>query len=172
MIEAMYGVRLSMEFCASLVNDPMTVRTVRQFAVETMRKLGLVAADKQSDRDGAEVAVLVTSELVTNACRHTLGVVSLRQIWDDNVLTIEVDDKDSNTCLPAIVPTPERGGHGGFGLGLVDQLSDTWGTFCHRSGKTVFARVHLTPGDAPLARLGDLWRAMAPTLFLPRKGKA
>ncbi|MET9669352.1 ATP-binding protein [Streptomyces sp. NPDC006475] len=138
-----------MEFCASLVNDPTAVRTARQFAVETMRKLGLAAAGKQSGRDGVEAALLVTSELVTNACRHTPGVVSLRLIWDGSALTIKVDDKDSNACLPAIVPTPDRGGHGGFGLGIVDQLSEMWGTLCHRSGKTVFARVHLTTGDAP-----------------------
>jgi anti-sigma regulatory factor (Ser/Thr protein kinase) len=138
-----------MKFCASLVNDPMAVRTARRFAVETMRKLGLAAADNQADREGVEAAVLVTSELVTNACRHTPGAVSLRLIWDGSALTIEVDDNGGNACIPAIVPMTERGGHGGFGLCLVDQLADMWGTFSHRSGRTVFARVQLATGAAP-----------------------
>lgn len=145
----MYGVGPSIEFCASLVNDPMAVRTARQFAVETMRKLGLAPADNRSDRGGVEAAVLVTSELVTNACRHTSGVVSLRLIWNGRALTIAVDDKGGDAGLPAIVPISERGGHGGFGLGVVDQLSDMWGTSCHRYGKTVFARVYLSTSTAP-----------------------
>ncbi|MFG2776146.1 ATP-binding protein [Streptomyces sp. NPDC048350] len=144
----MYGAR-HMEFCASLVDDPVAVRTARQFTVETMRRIGLIAANSPADRDGGEAAVLVTSELVTNACRHTPGVVSLRLIWDGSALTIEVDDKDDMACSPAIVPTLERGDHGGFGLDLVDQLSDTWGTSCYRSGKTVFARLHVTTGAGP-----------------------
>jgi anti-sigma regulatory factor (Ser/Thr protein kinase) len=135
-----------MEFCACLVNDPMAVRTARHFIVETLRKLGVAAAENQP---GREAAVLVTSELVTNACRHTPGVVSLRLIWDGRALTIEVDDKGGNACLPEIVPMTERGGHGGFGLGLVDQMSEVWGTSFHRSGKTVFARVHLATGAEP-----------------------
>ncbi|MFJ6650987.1 ATP-binding protein [Streptomyces sp. NPDC091290] len=138
----MHEVHRNKEFCASLVNDPTAVRTARRFTIETMRKLGLAAAGSQDDGDGIEAAVLVTSELVTNACRHTSGAMRLRLIWDGSALTIEVDDKDGNSSLPAIVPRSERGCHGGFGLDLVDQLSEMWGTFCHRSGKTVFARVH------------------------------
>ncbi|MGW7276146.1 ATP-binding protein [Streptomyces sp. NPDC054864] len=145
----MNGVQPSTEFCASLLDDPMAVRTAREFAVKTMRQLGLGAAGSQSDPDGVEAAVLVTSELVTNACRHTAGVVGLRLTWDGSALTVEVDDKDGDAGPLAIVPTTERGGHGGFGLGLVDQLSDMWGTTCHRWGKTVFARVRLTAGEAP-----------------------
>ncbi|MGW7433181.1 ATP-binding protein [Streptomyces sp. NPDC054861] len=145
----MYGAR-HMEFCASLVDDPVAVRTARQFTVETMRMIGLIAANNPADRAGGEAAVLVASELVTNACRHTSGAVSLRLIWDGSALTIEVDDEDDNARSPAIVPMPERGDHGGFGLDLVDQLSDTWGTSCYHSGKTVFARVHLTPRCAAL----------------------
>jgi anti-sigma regulatory factor (Ser/Thr protein kinase) len=126
----------------------MAVRTARQFVVETMRKLGLAAADDQADREGVEAAVLVTSELVTNACRHTSGAVSLRLIWDGSALTIEVDDAGDHGCLPAIVPPTERGGHGGFGLCLVDQLSEVWGASYDRSVQTVFARVHFTTGAA------------------------
>ncbi|WP_406229245.1 hypothetical protein [Streptomyces anthocyanicus] len=45
----------------------------------------------------------------------------------------------------------ERGGQGGFGLSLVDRLSELWGTLSRHSGRTVFARVQLATGMAPAA---------------------
>ncbi|MEW1685763.1 ATP-binding protein [Streptomyces sp. NPDC093594] len=134
-----------MEFCASLVDDPMAVRTARRFTINAMRKIGAAAADDQA---GHEAAVLVASELVTNACAHTAGVVNLRLSWDGSALTIEVDDKDGSACPPAIVLLAESGERGATGLCLVDRLSELWGTSSHHSGKTVFARVRLATDAA------------------------
>lgn len=140
----MCGAPISAAFCYSLVNDPTAVRTARRFTVEAMRTLGLADEDDPVSRDEAEAAVLVASELVTNACRHTQGAVGIRIVWDGTALTIEVDDQDDSTGLPEIVPTTKRGGHGGFGLGLVDQLAEAWGASHKPFGKTVFARMHHT----------------------------
>ncbi|WP_406229246.1 ATP-binding protein [Streptomyces anthocyanicus] len=90
-----------MEFCASLVDDPVAVRTARRFTVNAMRRIGPAAAD---DQTGREAAVLVASELVTNACRHTAGVVGLRLSWDGSALTIEVDDKGGTVSRPRSSP--------------------------------------------------------------------
>jgi two-component sensor histidine kinase len=71
-----------------------------------------------------ERAALLTSELVTNAVIHAATPLVLAVAVDDDVLRVFVEDEDDRAPAVAV----ERGPHGGFGLHIVDELADAWGT--------------------------------------------
>ncbi|MEW2141121.1 ATP-binding protein [Streptomyces sp. NPDC005409] len=83
----------------------------------------------ESDADAApaftpvalDTALLVISELVTNAVRHTSGscVLELRRARDGG---LDVDVTDSSTAQPRPRP-PGHEGEGGWGWHLVNQLA-------------------------------------------------
>jgi anti-sigma regulatory factor (Ser/Thr protein kinase) len=75
--------------------------------------------------DHAAIRLLV-SELVTNVIRHTpAGRGTLRVRCNGEVLRVEVEDDGPG--VPAAPVHPDREQGGGFGLFLVDRLSDRWG---------------------------------------------
>ncbi|MFC8956514.1 ATP-binding protein [Streptomyces sp. NPDC057101] len=82
-----------------------------------------------------EAAVLVVSELVTNACRHTPGPVELRVLWRASHLVVQVEDR--SPAIPAVTPCEGRGDCGGYGLLLVEELTDNWTVETGPCGKTV-----------------------------------
>jgi anti-sigma regulatory factor (Ser/Thr protein kinase) len=86
-------------------------------------------------------ALLVLSELATNALRHGLGEVVVRvQLEPDSTLQLSVTD--SGNEMPELQPVdPTR--IGGLGLRIVDELSSAWGVAAFPGGKTVWAT--LTP---------------------------
>ncbi len=99
-----------------------------------------------ADRDGAsraEVALLVLSELVTNAVLHGADPIQVLVSWDDDALLIEVSDGDPDTTK--VVPTDPRAGPdpGGRGLRIVSTLARSWGTTKRDDGKSVWAEVVL-----------------------------
>ena len=81
-------------------------------------------------------AVLIISELVTNALRHGLGeIVARSALTDGGVLYLSVTD--SGQELPELLPVdPSR--VGGVGLQIVDRLSSQWGISPFPGGKTVW----------------------------------
>lgn len=88
-----------------------------------------------------EDAVLVVSELATNALRHGLGDVVVRAALEDGDLQLSVTD--SGNELPALQPIdPTR--VGGLGLRIVDELSAAWGVAPFPGGKTVWATLRPT----------------------------
>ena len=80
-------------------------------------------------------AVLLLSEIVTNAVRHTEGETILITVTTmDHHLRVEVHDDSASMPLPR--PSDETGG---LGLYLIDHLSDRWGVDQHHGGgKTVW----------------------------------
>jgi two-component sensor histidine kinase len=68
-------------------------------------------------------AVLMVSELVTNAVVHGVGAISLRIDAGADTVRIEVAD-EGNIAIP---PSPQPSAHGGWGLRIVEQLADDWG---------------------------------------------
>ncbi|GAA3395377.1 ATP-binding protein [Streptomyces roseoviridis] len=104
------------------------------------------ALDDWGLRDLQDAASLVLSELLTNAVRH--GRVPGREIETRFVsnpvgLRIEVHDASEHRPLMAL-PAPDAGG--GWGLPLVDTLSEKWGV-CDREGpgKLVWAELTAEP---------------------------
>jgi anti-sigma regulatory factor (Ser/Thr protein kinase) len=80
-------------------------------------------------------AVLLVSEMVTNAIIHGQAPIELRLRRGPDGLLIEVDD--GATSVPRrLRPTPED--EHGRGLLLVAMLSDRWGTRPLREGKSVW----------------------------------
>ncbi|WP_181160287.1 ATP-binding protein [Streptomyces solincola] len=91
-----------------------------------------------------DAALLVTSELVTNACRHAGGPDHVGMLVEDGVLTVTVHDTSEQRPCPRY--EDERGEAGGFGLSLVEALADEWGVSGveRGRGKTVYAVMRLS----------------------------
>ncbi len=81
------------------------------------------------DAQQREDAVLMVSELVTNALLHGIGTISMRVDLEPDGLRVEIAD-DGNVRLS---PSPTPGAHGGWGLRIVGELADDWGV---REGST------------------------------------
>jgi anti-sigma regulatory factor (Ser/Thr protein kinase) len=81
------------------------------------------------DRDRLDTAVLLISELVTNAVLHGSGEIRLVIDVGDGGARFEVCDEGAGTP----VVRPEPGPDGGWGLRLVGQLAARWGV---RKGRT------------------------------------
>ncbi len=97
-----------------------------------------------------ETAVLLVSELVTNAVRHARGgdevtlVLQTAGTW----LRIEVTDADPQWPQPR---TPAEFDGSGFGLVLVDALAGKWGVRETATGKAVWAELDERQSDEPRA---------------------
>lgn len=94
-------------------------------------------------------AVLMTSELVTNAVRHAHTLLRVMVSIADQTLRVEVSDDDPT--LP-VAPDPEHHATSGRGLRIVDDLADTWGITPTTDGKTVWFELHLGHGDTSPTR--------------------
>ncbi|MDQ0845218.1 MULTISPECIES: ATP-binding protein [unclassified Streptomyces] len=83
-----------------------------------------------------EYAVLLVSELVGNAVRHTgARVFGLRMLRRRGWIRIEV--RDPSRGLPCLMPVAEMD-TSGRGLFLVDKLADRWGVDLLPRGKTTW----------------------------------
>ena len=82
-------------------------------------------------------AVLVTSELVTNALIHAHGALEVLAQFDRQrgLLRVEVCDSSSDVPRPR-KPVPNQ--VGGVGLRVVAAVSSAWGCAFNESGKTVW----------------------------------
>lgn len=122
---------------------PRSVRRARTLLAEQAREWKVPDA-------AAETAVLLLSELVTNALRHA-GCAPGREIWtrfavrDDDSLRIEVSD----ACV--VLPHPRHASpddETGRGLALVDALAARWGAEPRECGvgKTVWFEINPLEG--------------------------
>jgi two-component sensor histidine kinase len=80
------------------------------------------------DRDRLDTAVLLISELVTNAVLHGTGEIRLTIDFSDGARFAVSDEGHGRPVV-----RPEPGPDGGWGLRLVGQLSRRWGV---REGRT------------------------------------
>lgn len=88
----------------------------------------------------ADDAVLLTSELVTNAITHTSsgkgGKVVVTVYRADVRVRVEVQD-DGCDQVPVVRPSGEAGDCG-YGLGLVDLMAHRWGNHGGRRSRVVW----------------------------------
>ncbi len=121
---------------------PREVSGVRAFIARTLAAVG------KSEAVDSDAATLLTSELVTNAIKHTAsglqgGSVTVVVVdVADGVLVEVIDDGSSDTpIVHTDLFTPD-----GHGLFLVQQLAAQWGYARHPAGTTVwFHLAALTP---------------------------
>jgi anti-sigma regulatory factor (Ser/Thr protein kinase) len=105
------------EFTAELPRDAASVRAARQLVAIHAPGLG----DSQLTD-----ACLMVSELVTNALVHGAGAISIRIAAAPERVTIEVADEGDGDGDVALAPVP--GPSGGWGLRVVDELAEGWGS--------------------------------------------
>ncbi|GAA1794945.1 ATP-binding protein [Nocardioides hankookensis] len=93
------------------------------------------------DRDASDTAVLLATELVTNAVEHGRGDAQLDAAVQDDVIRLEVTDSST------VVPRPNTGvsdlDERGRGLLLIDALASRWGVQPRQDGKTVWCELDL-----------------------------
>jgi anti-sigma regulatory factor (Ser/Thr protein kinase) len=87
--------------------------------------------------DSTETAILLTSELVTNALTHGESPVTVAVSWSAEHLRIEVPDRSRSlpTPWPAQIAVDDEAGRG---LLLVDTLATDWGFYRTPGGKAVY----------------------------------
>ena len=77
-------------------------------------------------------AVLMVSELVSNAVRHTEAVLLVLVRVEDGTLRVEVSDDSADVPRPS---DPGDDTTSGRGLGIVDTLAAAWGVIPNDDGK-------------------------------------
>jgi anti-sigma regulatory factor (Ser/Thr protein kinase) len=103
----------------------------------------------------ADTAVLLTSELVTNALRHqTSGTITLTITCVCGQLRVDVHDTSRRVPMPVNTPVDAEAGRG---LLLVARLSTDWGFHPTSAGKAVYFTLAFADdldqgGDSPRSR--------------------
>ncbi|MCU1490977.1 MAG: ATP-binding region ATPase domain protein [Acidimicrobiaceae bacterium] len=97
--------------------------------------------------DVVEVAILLTSELVTNAVVHTHNAARMEAATEDDMLRVRIADCDSS--LPELMP--ESFGRGnGRGIAIIDALATAWGVERRGPvGKSVWFELSLEGNRSP-----------------------
>jgi anti-sigma regulatory factor (Ser/Thr protein kinase) len=106
-------------------------------AAQARRHVGAVIKAWQVPVD-PDVAVLLTSELVTNASQHDPGghqPIQLVIAWAANELCVEVHDGSRAAPVPVDAPPDAEAGRG---LMLLASLSKSWGYRETAGGKAVY----------------------------------
>jgi serine/threonine-protein kinase RsbW len=125
---------------------PEHVREARAFAARILAGLG----------PAAETAVLLTSELVTNAVRHSRsrrpgGTVSMLILESPDGVRVEVTDDGCEDGVPVV--KADAFASDGHGLMLVQSLAAQWGYLRSGAGTTVWFRL-ARPGEPRSSRRG------------------
>jgi anti-sigma regulatory factor (Ser/Thr protein kinase) len=124
--------RARLNLQVTLPNGDGSVRLARQVTRDVLARWRLAYME--------DTAVLLVSELVTNAVRHARDThaIALDLEIGESWLRIEVQDADP--CWPHR-RTPGGFDESGFGLVLVDALSGKWGVRETATGKAVWAEL-------------------------------
>jgi serine phosphatase RsbU (regulator of sigma subunit)/anti-sigma regulatory factor (Ser/Thr protein kinase) len=133
---------VSNEACAFFDPDPSAVSRARRFARDTLRQWGIT--DPSCDD-----AVLLISELVTNAVLHAGTRARLTLRLDAGALEAEVTDAHPARTLPDPPPFDHNLSERRRGLVLPTALARTWGVTYTATEKTVWFR--LSAGSEPIS---------------------
>jgi anti-sigma regulatory factor (Ser/Thr protein kinase) len=128
------------ELSTTLPPDPTSAAEARQFVRAFLADSGESRLD--------EVAVLLVSELVTNAVVHTRSAPEVTARLDGGRLRVEVEDESPTP--PVRHPYDPRAGTG-RGITLVGELAAAWGSEPVGTGKIVWFELN---AGSPTARVG------------------
>jgi anti-sigma regulatory factor (Ser/Thr protein kinase) len=94
------------------------------------------ALEREGKTQHREVAMLLVSELVTNAYLHACSPVDVQVQCCGEAVSVAVSDTSPDPA--EVVDAMPRYGSNGRGLQLVDALADEWGNEIDGNGKTVW----------------------------------
>lgn len=122
-----------------VVTGKHRIQTAAADAVEISQARGFVADQLTSwGCDHVGDVELVLSELVTNAVMHAGGAPAILVSRTDDGRHVRLEVHDD---LPVSPVARDGSATGGFGLRIVDQLSEHWGTSPTPTGKVVWALI-------------------------------
>jgi anti-sigma regulatory factor (Ser/Thr protein kinase) len=124
---------------ASFGRDSGEIARARDFIAAAAREWELPGLSQDLE--------LIVSELVSNAQVHGTGEVRVQLSVIDDALRLQVGD-DGGASVPQLRLASDVGGVGGWGLRMVDELSDTWGIDPQVPGTLVWVLKSL-PGPHP-----------------------
>jgi anti-sigma regulatory factor (Ser/Thr protein kinase) len=108
---------------------PITVMLPRDSSAPRRARALLREHADGLDPERLETAILLVSELVTNAVLHGTGEIRLIIELDDSEARFAVADEGEGTPVVRDEPGPD----GGWGLRLVGQLAARWGVLEQRT---------------------------------------
>ena len=127
-----------MDDCVEIECDPKMVAVARRFVRDRLTSWEAT--------DHLESALVISSELATNAVLHARTTFTLKVEVEGSSVRIEVYDE--NPRLPVMTSCPPDA-TSGRGLALVTALATAWGMENRDHGKVVWAKVGPVPGDEP-----------------------
>jgi sigma-B regulation protein RsbU (phosphoserine phosphatase) len=146
----------------SLAPEGRSVSAARRLVEQAVVAAGL--------QDVLDEALLLVSELVTNAIVHAGTSVELAVTADAEGLRVEVCDRSPGR-LPTGVDAPNDTREGGRGIFLLDALATEWGTRHFSAGKSVWFRLGevtpTTPAPSPAGHVPAARRDLAWLVGLP-----
>ncbi len=110
--------------------EPESVPEARAFVGDTLEAWGLPSA--------VEVAILLTSEVATNAVRHAGGPFEVTVEERTPEVLVKVRDGSTRPATLRVVPIDAENGRG---LPMVRILADRWGSTTLGAGKLVWFAV-------------------------------
>jgi PAS domain-containing protein/anti-sigma regulatory factor (Ser/Thr protein kinase) len=116
---------------------PNAVGHARRFVARTLRSWNVA--------EGSDAALLIVSELVTNAMVHTQGPVRLDLTLTGDRLRVAVSDSSPRT--PKKSTGVDWEATGGRGILLVEAVSSDWGSVPLSGGKQVWGEIGVTLGE-------------------------
>lgn len=125
---------MSLDALLELPPDAASVSAARRFLRERLRQWEI----EDGLGDAADTAVLLLSELCTNALLHSRGAFTVALAWSGRVLRVTVCD--SSPQLPVrqrFSPSASTG----RGIGLLGDLARSWGSERIDGGKQVWFEV-------------------------------
>ncbi|WP_236653600.1 ATP-binding protein [Streptacidiphilus melanogenes] len=110
----------------------------RDFVRACLDERGWLDGPGDEQRAVVEDVLLMTSELVTNACLHAGGPRQLVVSSTGGRLRVEVED---GTDQPPVVRAAVPAHPGGHGLRVLQRLSHAWGCEPRKDGKAVWFEI-------------------------------
>jgi serine phosphatase RsbU (regulator of sigma subunit)/anti-sigma regulatory factor (Ser/Thr protein kinase) len=127
--------------------DPAAAAAARRFVRQTLQSWDISERSPDADRV-VDDAVLLTSELVTNAVVHAGTALDVTCRIASGELEIAVRDRHPARTLPDIPEAASLSAERGRGLLLPSALASSWGVTYARTAKAVWFRMSLARTEA------------------------